>query len=156
MDALPVCRLLLRWLPYTGPSSHPARLPYIQWLLAYLPDIRPSSVHLTALPSYLRSGISPWCCRGQQISYGFTFRHRCPPGHSGYYHTLADTGQGIFHPKGCGGSAERADSGTYVILYPSGIQTVHLFPYGAIEAGIPGVEAHRGKTVPVPPVPSLP
>ena len=85
---------------------------------------------------------------GGKFPYGFPVRHRSPSGHPGYDYALADAGQGIFHPKRCRGSAEGADSGTYIISYPPGVQTVHLFPYGTVEAGISGVKAHRGKTVP--------
>ena len=72
----------------------------------------------------------------------FRFRDRGAACHSGNDHGLADGGQGVLGVQRCR-TAKTGHPRCIIIGNAPTIQRVHLFPYGAINAGITGMQPHR-------------
>ena len=72
-------------------------------------------------------GLPLWDCR--------------PPGHAGEDYALAHPRQGVLRPQRRSRPAEGRHPGGDVVGDAQLIQSVHLFPDGPVETGVPSVEA---------------
>ena len=78
---------------------------------------------------------------GGQGGDRFPFRHLRPPGHAGENYALADAGEGVLRPQRRRRPAEGGHAGGDVVGDAQLIQSVHLFPDGPVETGVPSMEA---------------
>ena len=81
---------------------------------------------------------------GCQRADGLPLRHRRAAGSAGDDDGLAHIGQGVLRPQSGRRAAEGADAGADVIGDTAFFQLVELLPHCAVNAGIPGVQAHGG------------